>query len=153
MRSRVEAKYTHTNLVAKDWRKLAGFYERVLGCIPVPPERDLRGEGLERGSGVPRARIRGIHLRLPGHGINGPTVEIFEYSRHVDRGLPSPNEPGWGHLAFEVENVTAVLQTVLEAGGAALGEVVTLEVAHAGTITFTYARDPEGNIIELQSWS
>jgi predicted enzyme related to lactoylglutathione lyase len=153
MSSKAPARYTHTNLIARDWRKLAAFYENVFACVPVPPERDLKGEELERGSGVKGARIRGAHLRLPGHGSGGPTLELFEYSLMVEREVPLPNHPGLGHLAFEVEDVAATLQTVLAAGGSRLGEVVSLAVPGAGTITWTYARDPEGNIIELQSWS
>jgi hypothetical protein len=34
-----------------------------------------------------------------------------------------------------------------------LGEIVSVEVAGAGWITFAYATDPEGNLIELQRWS
>jgi len=37
------AKYGHTNLIAKDWRALARFYEEQFGCTPVPPERDFKG--------------------------------------------------------------------------------------------------------------
>jgi predicted enzyme related to lactoylglutathione lyase len=153
MSGELRARYTHTNLVARDWRKLARFYETVFGCILVPPERDLQGEGLERGSGVPGARLRGAHLRLPGYGADGPTLELFEYAQSVDREIPIPNRPGWGHLAFDVEDVAAALRAVLAAGGSRLGEVVTFDVPAAGTITWTYARDPEENIIELQSWS
>jgi predicted enzyme related to lactoylglutathione lyase len=153
MSGKQRARYTHTNLVARDWRKLAEFYETVFGCIPVPPERDLQGEGLERGSCVSGARIRGVHLRLPGHGSGGPTLELFEYDQMVEREISVPNRPGWGHLSFEVDDVAAALQAVLAAGGSRLGEVVTFEVPGAGTITWTYARDPEENIIELQSWS
>ena len=153
MRHKAQVRYKHTNLVARNWRGLAAFYENVFGCLPVPPERDLQGEGLERGSGVRGARIRGVHLRLPGYGSGGPTLELFEYAKMVDQQLPIPNRPGFGHLAFEVEDVTETLEAVLAAGGARLGEVVTLNVPGAGTITWTYARDPEGNIIELQSWS
>ena len=153
MRHKAQARYTHTNLVARDWRGLAEFYENVFGCVPVPPERDLQGEGLERGSGVRGARIKGVHLRLPGHGCAGPTLELFEYAQMVDQEPSVPNHPGFGHLAFEVEDVEQTLQAVLAAGGARLGEVVTFDVQEAGTITWTYARDPEGNIIELQSWS
>jgi len=36
-------KYTHTNLIAKDWKRLLAFYQEVFGCIPVLPERDLSG--------------------------------------------------------------------------------------------------------------
>ncbi|MBN2551716.1 MAG: VOC family protein [Spirochaetales bacterium] len=153
MSSNVQARYTHTNLVARDWRKLSRFYESVFGCLPVPPERDLEGEGLQRGSGVSGVRIRGIHLRLPGYGAKGPTIEVFEYSRGIGCEPPVPNRHGWGHIAFEVDDVPAALQAVVEAGGSRLGEVVTFEVPEAGTITWTYARDPEQNIIELQSWS
>jgi predicted enzyme related to lactoylglutathione lyase len=71
----------------------------------------------------------------------------------VDGEIPIANRPGWSHLAFEVDDVAEALQAVLAAGGSRLGEVVTFDVPGAGTITWTYARDPEGNIIELQSWS
>src|SRR5678815_5648625 len=29
-------RYVHTNLIARDWRALARFYEDVFGCVPVP---------------------------------------------------------------------------------------------------------------------
>ncbi len=64
----IVARYVHTNLIAEDWRLLAGFYQKVFGCVPVPPERDFRGEKLEAGTGVRGAHLRGAHLRLPGRG-------------------------------------------------------------------------------------
>jgi hypothetical protein len=73
----IAAKYVHTNLIAEDWRALADFYQRVFGCVPVPPERDFQGEALEAGTGIPGAHLRGVHLRLPGWGEDGPTLEIF----------------------------------------------------------------------------
>jgi len=39
----IKSKYKHTNIVAADWRKLAGFYQQVFGCEPVPPERAATG--------------------------------------------------------------------------------------------------------------
>ena len=36
-------KYVHTNIVAHDWRALAGFYETVFECRPMPPERHYSG--------------------------------------------------------------------------------------------------------------
>ena len=74
------ARYGHTNLIAKDWRALARFYEQHFGCIPVPPERDYKGPDLDRGTGIRGAELRGAHLRLPGHGADGPTLEIFNYN-------------------------------------------------------------------------
>jgi predicted enzyme related to lactoylglutathione lyase len=147
------ARYVHTSLVARDWRRLARFYEEVFGCVPLPPERDLAGEWLERGTGVPGARIRGIHLRLPGGGEGGPTLEVFEYAEPLTAFPPAANRPGLGHIAFAVDDVKAARDAVLAAGGGSLGEVVSAQVAGAGTVTFAYLLDPEGNIIEVQSWN
>ncbi len=52
----MRAKYIHTNLVAKDWRRLADFYQTVFGCVPVPPERDFEGKELEKRAQAFRAR-------------------------------------------------------------------------------------------------
>lgn len=146
------ARYGHTNLIASDWRRLAAFYERVFGCVPVPPARNQEGEWLERGTGVPAAKLEGVHLRLPGHGPDGPTLEIFTYSRIIPQTEPVANRAGFAHLAFGVEDVRQALNAVIEAGGLAIGEVVSTVVEGRGRIEFVYARDPEGNIVELQRW-
>jgi predicted enzyme related to lactoylglutathione lyase len=147
------AKYVHTNLIAEDWQKLAGFYQQVFGCIPVPPERDLQGEKLEAGTGIAGAHLRGVHLRLPGYGDNGPTLEVFNYNLLAGRGQPAVNRPGFGHIAFAVDDVAAAREAVLAAGGLAVGEIVTLQIASGARVTWCYVSDPEGNIIELQAWS
>jgi predicted enzyme related to lactoylglutathione lyase len=146
-------RFVHVNIVAQDWRRLARFYEQVLGCRPVPPERSLSGRWLEEGTGVPGAEIRGIHLRLPGYGGDGPTLEIFEYSSQEGRAGTAINRPGFAHIAFAVEDVERARQAVLAAGGGEIGQVVSLDIPHAGRVTFAYLTDPEGNIIELQHWS
>jgi predicted enzyme related to lactoylglutathione lyase len=149
----LNARYAHTNLVARDWRALAHFYEEVFGCEPVPPERDFAGPDLEAGTGVPGARLRGVHLRLPGCGEDGPTLEIFNYSILADSTPPVVNRPGFGHIAFVVEDVTTAREAVLAAGGRSVGEVVALKVETGPKVTWCYVTDPEGNVIELQSWS
>jgi predicted enzyme related to lactoylglutathione lyase len=146
-------RFSHVNLVAQDWRRLAAFYEQVFGCTAVLPERDLAGQWLEKGTDVPDAHVRGIHLRLPGYGDSGPTVEIFEYDPQEARPAVAPNCPGWGHIAFSVEDVPAAREAVIAAGGGTIGETISVEVTGAGPITFAYVTDPEGNIIELQRWS
>jgi catechol 2,3-dioxygenase-like lactoylglutathione lyase family enzyme len=144
--------YVHTNLNAMDWQRLARFYESVFGCTPVPPERDLKEDWLAKGTGVPGAALRGIHLRLPGWGEDGPTLEIFTYTdMEPGAGAPAANRPGYGHLAFRVPDVAAAREAVLAAGGHDLGQIVSVEVPGKGALTFVYMTDPEGNIIELQS--
>lgn len=148
----VNAKFVHTNLVAQDWKRLARFYEQVFGCTPVPPERDLSGQWLDDATAIPRAHIRGIHLRLPGYGDAGPTLEVFQYAEEMGPSAPAANRPGFGHIAFAVDDVEAARQAVLAAGGGELGKMVSVEVAGAGLITFAYLTDPEGNIVEVQRW-
>jgi catechol 2,3-dioxygenase-like lactoylglutathione lyase family enzyme len=147
------ARYVHTNLIARDWRRLATFYTDVFGCVLVPPERNYSGPVLEAGSGVPDSSLQGVHLRLPGNGPDGPTLEIFTYSKLEPGPLPAVNRPGFGHLAFQVPSVVEASARVIQGGGARVGEIVTLTTATAARVTWCYVTDPEGNILELQSWS
>jgi predicted enzyme related to lactoylglutathione lyase len=147
------ARYVHTNLIARDWRSLARFYRDVFGCTVVPPERDYGGPELEAGSGIPGARLQGVHLRLPGYGPDGPTLEIFSYTRLAPAVDAAVNRPGFGHVAFAVASVPEARAEVLRAGGRALGEVVTLATATGAKVTWCYVTDPEGNALELQSWT
>ena len=148
----MQAKYVHTNLIAKDWKKLADFYINIFGCTPVPPERNLHGEAISKGTGIPGAHIKGMHLRLPGWNDQGPTLEIFAYTPEKDILETAINRPGFGHIAFQVDDVNSAQKAVLDAGGHKIGEVVSVPVGQ-GTVTFCYVSDPEGNAIELQSWS
>ena len=149
----MEIKYTHTNLVAKDWKRLAKFYIDVFDCKPKPPERDLSGEWLERLTGIDSAHIRGIHLLLPGYENDGPTLEIFQYNDVIKDDSKSINREGFTHIAFAVDDVEKCLNKLKENGGTSVGEVVTGHVDGGRTIHVVYGKDPEGNIIEIQKWS
>ncbi|MCE5252173.1 VOC family protein [bacterium] len=148
----MKAKYKHTNIVARDWRALAKFYQDVFGCILVPPERDLSGKWLDKGTGVKDAHFTGAHLLLPGHGDNGPTLEIYQYCHNEPRSATAANQEGIMHLAFEVDDVDQAAAEVLKNGGSKVGDITSSEVEGVGLVTFVYLADPEGNIIELQAW-
>ena len=149
----IKAKYVHTNLIAEDWRKLAGFYEEVFGCKIVLPERDYKGKEIEAGTGIQNVHLRGAHLRLPGYPENGPTLEIFSYSPQENRNQAKINQPGFGHIAFQVDDVEKAKEIVLSYGGKEIGDIVTLQVTSDSLVTWCYVADPENNVIELQSWS
>jgi len=148
----VEATYVHTNLVARDWRRLAAFYTAVFGCEVRGAERALHGARLEALTGLAGARLEGVHLGLPGHGDGGPTLEIFTYAETEESPAPGPNRVGYGHIAFQVDDVPAALRSILDNGGETLGGPVRTTVAGEGELEVAYARDLEGNIVELQRW-
>lgn len=145
-------KYTHTNIVANDWKKLSTFYIEVFGCVVKPPERNLSGDWLDRATGLKNAKLRGVHLILPGHGDEGPTLEIFTYTDMENRPLLEANHTGFTHIAFEVDDVRNTLNQALAKGATKLGEVTDKVTEGVGTLTFIYFRDPEGNIVEILSW-
>jgi predicted enzyme related to lactoylglutathione lyase len=149
----LSARYVHTNLIAEDWRRLSAFYQNVFGCTPVPPERDFTGADIDAATGLSGAHLTGIHLRLPGYEGKGPTLEVFHYDTLAPREPVAVNRPGYGHLAFAVDDVWAAREAVLTAGGKAKGDVVTLQTSDGAKVTWCYATDPEGNVVELQSWS
>jgi catechol 2,3-dioxygenase-like lactoylglutathione lyase family enzyme len=149
----ISARYVHTNLIAQDWRALAHFYEAVFGCRPMPPERDFRSASLDAATGLKDAHLTGVHLRLPGYAEDGPTLELFHYDDLEGRASTAVNRPGYGHIAFSVDEVGSARAAVLAAGGRAVGDVVTFQTADGRKVTWCYVTDPEGNIVELQSWS
>lgn len=145
-------RFAHTNIAARDWRSLAQFYIDVFGCRVKPPERRLSGDWLDRATGLTGARLEGVHLILPGHGDAGPTLEIFTYADAHDDGPVMANHIGFTHIAFEVPSVSDVFAQALAHGASRLGELTEREVPGVGLLTFVYFRDPEGNIVEIQSW-
>ena len=149
----IDARFGHVNIIAKDWQKLADFYEAVFGMQIVPPLRDYRGPDLEAGTGITGAALRGAHLRLPGLGPDGPTLEIYQYESGPAALPAAANRPGYQHIAFAVPDVPAAREAVFSAGGRKVGAIVIATTADGRRVTWTYVTDPEDNIIELQAWA
>ncbi len=134
--SKIKAKYVHTNLIAENWQKLSQFYQEVFGCKVVPPERHYKGRELERGTGISGSELHGVHLLLPGYGDDGPTLEIFSYSVSEKNITAAVNRPGFAHIAFSVDNVKSASDAIIQAGGQAVGEIVTLQTSTGDKVTW-----------------
>ncbi|WP_342654637.1 VOC family protein [Pseudomonas sp. F3-2] len=145
-------KYSHTNLITTDWKRISKFYMDVFDCVPSGPVRQLSGRTVEDGTSVSNANIEGIHLRLPGHGNSGPTLEIFQYRNVLQQNETFANSKGYTHIAFEVSDLDETCRKVVKAGGWMLGKLAHQPVEGVGVCTFVYVRDPDRNIIEIQSW-
>ena len=145
-------RFAHTNIISQDWKALSEFYCNVFGCEVVLPLRKQEGKWLEKGTGVPNARLEGVHLKLPGFEKNGPTLEIYQYGVVHEQVPIKANRRGFGHIAFEVEYIEEVLTNVISNGGSREGELTRRNIEGVGELSFIYVRDPEGNLIELQMW-
>lgn len=145
-------RYAHTNIVARNWKKLSDFYIRVFNCTIKPPKRELSGDWLDQATGLSNAKLEGVHLLLPGHGDNGPTLEIFSYQDTHECEPLMANYTGFTHIAFEVEDVETVFDEAFKNGAIKLGKITEKIFEGIGVLKFVYFRDPEENIIEIQSW-
>jgi predicted enzyme related to lactoylglutathione lyase/TusA-related sulfurtransferase len=148
------ARFAHVNLVAENLERLVAFYVDAFGCargVERVYETPEQTAALARGLGVGGLTLRGIHLVLPGHGADGPTLEVFQYEPRLPRPAAGPNTPGFGHVAFLVDDVEAACARVVASGGSAVGEVVTVPYPTGGRLSWRYVRDPEGNFVELQT--
>ncbi len=152
----MKIRLAHVSITAKDLTRLREFYGKALGFVVSRPERGFSGDWLGKGTGVPGAEIKRVHLRLPDEGVDGAHLEIIEYAGAAeDSAPPAANNPGLRHLAFETESpeeLARLRKLVLENGGGELGKISEKEIDGLGTVTFVYMTDPEGNIIELLNW-
>lgn len=153
-------KYSHTNLIASDWRKIARFYVDVFNCEQVGPVRSLSGAGVSGGTGVENAQLEGVHLKLPGYGPEGPTLEIFQYIESREREQAYANSKGLTHIAFEVSDMEDTCSKVIRAGGWMLGSLSAKSSTVLGsvrssmreTLIETLLKFRCGITIEWQSW-
>lgn len=54
----MKCRFTHTNIIAKDWKRLSQFYQKVFGCVLVSTERDIQGDWIDQLTGIKKAHIR-----------------------------------------------------------------------------------------------
>jgi len=145
-------KFLHLNIISQNWELLAQFYQDALQCVPISPRREWSGDWYSRATGVKNASVQGIHLRLPGYGEDGPTLEIFQYNQMEEKRPTAANRSGFAHIAFLVDDVVKVRHAILQHGGRDVGKLTHTGISGEGKLTFIYMADPEGNIIEILHW-
>ncbi|MCV0428046.1 MAG: VOC family protein [Roseibium sp.] len=143
-------KFKHVSIVARNADDLSRFYKTVFGCWDLRLPRKLSGEKIYRGNGLQGVDIYSVWLSMPG--VEGPFLELLQYDQIHERLLPKVNEPGYGHLSFEVADIQSAIASILEAGGQQLGEITNFGTTSI-PVLLIYMRDPEGNILELEQSS
>lgn len=143
-------KLAHINLVARNAETLAAFYMNVMKCELLRAPRLLSGEKVSRGNDLPNSEIYSIWLKFPG--LERPFLEIHEHTTIRHRDQPQVNEPGFGHLSFQMDNIEDTLSKIIQAGGTLIGQTTNFGTPDKPYL-IAYARDPEGNVLELEQTS
>ena len=134
----------HVNVVVSDTERAKAFYTEVLG-LTVAEEVEAAEDELSRGLGVPDAKLRATFLNLPNSTTQ---IEMIEYlapdAAPLTPGL-SANRVGYGHVAFQVDDIDAEYERISAHGVTWVSTPVTLE----GGLRFCWFNDPDGNTVEI----
>lgn len=134
----------HTSISTGDLDRMLGFYRDLVG-MEVLFEVDFSGADIEAITALPGARGRVAMLRTAN-----AHVELFEYARPVP-AAGDPNRPvcnhGLTHICFDVTDLPAEYER-LKANGVPFH--CEPRFLGNGTVLTTYARDPDGNVVEFQ---
>jgi glyoxylase I family protein len=135
----------HTAISTGNFDRLVSFYCDQLGATMVAPPGDLSGEEFDAVVDLQDAKARVAMLRL-GNAF----IELFEYANPVGK-QGDPNRPvsdhGLTHICFDVTDLPGEYERLKQAGVRFHCEPKPMM---GGRSWITYARDPDGNVIELQ---
>jgi catechol 2,3-dioxygenase-like lactoylglutathione lyase family enzyme len=138
----------HVGLVVKDLDRSIYFYHDILG-LPFANEVTpwFEGPQLEKGVGVPGARLRQTSLFVGGHS----TMELIEYgNRPADNTTHIPNNYlGAAHVCFKVENIEAKKADLESKGVVFYTDVNVVDEGPLAGWRWCYFSDPDGLALEL----
>jgi len=134
--------FSHTGITVVNFNRTVKFYWEIFGCPLVgvadtPPERVRAFFGIE--AAAPTCKIGWI--RIPG----GATIEIFEFQPQLAPGAVLWNRVGLTHIAFNVRNTQKWYDYLVSKGVECISRPERSPRGH----TFFFARDCDGNLIEM----
>lgn len=138
----------HVGLVVSDLDRSIYFYHDILGLpFANEPTPWFEGPVLEKGVGVPGARLRQVSLWVGEHS----TMELIEYGNlpDGDNSRISNNHLGAAHVCFKVDDIAAK-KAELEAHGVTFySDVNVVDEGPLAGWRWCYFSDPDGLALEL----
>ena len=132
----------------EDIDRALGFYRDVLGL-------QVLDRGVENSAGMATllGRDRVVFEYADLDAGDGRVVELVSYALPVADGLPGlPQRPGTAHIALRVDDVSATLERLREAGADVISHA-PLQITGTGGFwegaTCLLTRDPDGALVEL----
>ena len=135
----------HTGITVSNLERSLAFWRDVLG-FELSHRPHQTGELASEITGVAGAEISIVVLKGYGHKI-----ELLEYVAPAERKRIAlkPCDVGSVHVAFTVDNLDAILNTIAASGWKAAGKPQTIKVGPNTGKRVVYVRDPDGTTIEF----
>jgi catechol 2,3-dioxygenase-like lactoylglutathione lyase family enzyme len=131
--------FVHTGVVVDDLTTAVGFF--TLLALECSEPFAVGGEWVDRIVGLPAVRAEAVTVRTP-HGTDAlELVKLHEPPAEPDAQPAPPNRRGIRHLAFAVDDTSAVVDRLRTAGWHTVGEIVDYQ----GMFPLCYVRGPEGS--------
>lgn len=135
----------HTGITVSNLERSLAFWRDVLG-FELSHRPHQTGELASEITGVAGAAISIAVLKGYGHKI-----ELLEYLAPADRKRIDlrPCDVGSVHVAFTIDNLDAILNTIAASAWKAAGKPQTITVGPNTGKRVVYVRDPDGTTIEF----
>jgi len=135
----------HTSFTVSDLERTLALFRDGLGfevTSKAPRDPKLSAQI----TGVAGAKLLIAFVRAPGHSI-----ELIEYQAPAERGrvVSRPCDAGFAHIAFNVDDVDAVLAAVRPYGVKPIAAPVAIDQGPNKGRRVVYTRDPDGITIEF----
>lgn len=112
-----------------DPERLVRFYEQIFGGRRLPATGATANE---------------IRWRTPGFAGFAPALTVRVAPSAATLGPLRVNDLGYAHLCFEADDVGGVVRRLLQYGGSVVSTFASVK-----RVLGIYARDPDGNVIEI----
>ena len=132
----------HTSFTVSDLERALGLFRDGLG-FEVTSKAPRDPKLTERITGIPGAELLIAFVRAPGHSI-----ELIEPAQR-GRVDARPCDAGFAHIAFDVDEVDAVLEAVRPHGVVPISPPVAIDQGPNKGRRVVYTRDPDGITIEF----
>ena len=138
--------FSHCGITVSSFNRAVQFYWDVFGCPLVgvadtPPDRVRTFFGIDPGVDTAQPRCKIGWIRVPG----GAVLEIFEFQPQLPQSVIPWNRVGLTHISFNVRNTRRWYDYLRRKGVECVSEPERSPRGH----TFFFARDFDGNLIEL----
>lgn len=133
----------HTGLVVTDLERALGFWCDVLG-FKVSKQSEESGPHIDAMMGLSGVRVTTVKLAAPDNNL----IELLRFHSHPDRPnwTGQPFSTGLTHIALTVKNLDEAHSRLSAAGVVFLAPP---QYSPDGYVKVTYARGPEGVLLEL----